>query len=80
MIDKQAGHTSKLATRYSTATLMDLAIQAHKQGQTTSFRVATSTYDVPRSTAKLRVKGIKPKSNSIAPNRRLAPAQEECPK
>jgi len=32
---------------------------------------------VPRSTAQLRVKGIKPKRNSIAPNRRLTPAQEE---
>ena len=56
---------------------IDLAINAHKQGQFTSFRAATSTYDVPRSTAQLRVKGIKPKRNSIAPNRRLTPVQEE---
>jgi len=56
---------------------MDLAINAYKHGQFTSFRAATSTYDVPRSTAQLRVKGIKPKRNSIAPNRRLTPVQEE---
>jgi len=56
---------------------IDLAIQAHKKGQITSFRKATDTYDVPRSTAQLRVKGIKPKRDSIAPNRRLTPAQEE---
>jgi len=56
---------------------IDLAIHAHKQGQFTSFWAATSTYDVPRSTAQLRVKGIKLKRNSIAPNRRLTPVQEE---
>jgi len=56
---------------------INLAIHAHKQGQLTSFRAATSTYDVPRSTAQLRVKGIKPKRNSIALNRRLTLAQEE---
>jgi hypothetical protein len=55
---------------------IDLAIQAHKQGQITSFRAATSMYDVPRSTTQLRVKGIKPKRNSIAPNRCLTSAQE----
>jgi len=32
---------------------------------------------VPRSTAQRRVKGIKPKRDSIAPNRRLTLAQEE---
>ena len=32
---------------------------------------------MPRSTARLRVKGIKPKRDSIAPNRRLTLAQEE---
>jgi hypothetical protein len=56
---------------------IDLAINAHKQGQITSFRAATSTYDVPRSTAQRRVKGIKPKRDSIAPNRRLTLVQEE---
>ena len=56
---------------------IDLAIQAHKQGQFWSFRAATTTYDVPRSTARLHVKGIKPKCDSIAPNRRLTLAQEE---
>ena len=56
---------------------IDLAINAHKQGQISSFRAATSIYDVPRSTAQRRVKGIKPKRDSIAPNRRLTPTQEE---
>jgi len=56
---------------------LDLAIQAYKQGQFSSFRAATSTYDVPRSTAQLRVKGIKSKRDSIALNRRLTPGQEE---
>ena len=56
---------------------IDLVIQAHKQGNFRSFRAATTTYDVPRSTARLRVKGVKPKRDSIAPNRRLTPAQEE---
>ena len=56
---------------------INLAIYAYKQGQFTSFRAATSTYNMPRSTAQLRVKGIKPKRNSIAPDRRLILAQEE---
>jgi len=56
---------------------INLAIQAHKQGNFPSFRAAISTYDVPWSTARLCVKGIKPKRDSIAPNRRLTPAQEE---
>ena len=54
-----------------------LAIQAHKIRQLKSFRAATSAYDVPRSTAQLRVKGIQPKRDSIASNRRLTLAQEE---
>jgi hypothetical protein len=35
---------------------LDLAIKAYKQGQFPSFQAATSTYDVPRSTAQQRVK------------------------
>jgi helix-turn-helix, Psq domain/Tc5 transposase DNA-binding domain len=54
-----------------------LSIDAHKKGQFTSFRKATSTYDVPRTTARRRVKGIQPKRGSIASNRRLTLAQEE---
>ena len=54
-----------------------LAIDAHKQGQFQSFRATTSTYDVPRTTARRRDKGIKAKRGSIASNRRLTPAQEE---
>ena len=50
---------------------IDLAIQAHKQGQFQSFRAATTTYDVPQSTTRLRVKGIKLKRDSITLNRRL---------
>ena len=56
---------------------LDLAIKAYKQGQFPSLRAAVSIYDVPRSTAQQRVKGTKPKRGSIAPNRRLTPAQEE---
>ena len=82
----------KDATRYTTTTSMAtlqqenplfqegrilLSINAHKQGQFTSFRKATSTYDVPRSTAQRRRKGITPQRGSIAPNRPLTPAQEE---
>ena len=55
---------------------IDLAIQAYKQGQFLSFRAATSTYNVPRSIAQLRVKGIKSKRDSVGPNRRLTLAQE----
>ena len=54
-----------------------LSINAHKKGQFTSFRKATSTYDVPRTTARRRVKGIQQKRGSIASNRRLTLAQEE---
>jgi hypothetical protein len=46
---------------------IDLAIDAYKQGQFTSFRKATSMYDVPQSTAQLRVKGIEPKLDSTTP-------------
>ena len=80
------------ATRYTTTTSMAtpqqqevlfkegrilLSLNAYKQGQFTSFRKATSTYDVPRSTAQRRHQGIAPKLGHIAPNRRLTPAQEE---
>ena len=54
-----------------------LAINAYKQGQFQSFQAATSTYNVPRTTAQQHDKGIKAKRGSIASNRRLTPAQEE---
>jgi hypothetical protein len=54
-----------------------LAINAHKHGQTTSFRKATDAYDVPRTTARRRIAGIAPKRGSAESNRCLAPAQEE---
>ena len=54
-----------------------LALNAYKQGQFTSFRKATSTYNVARTTAWRRNKGITPRHGSIAPNRRLTPVQEE---
>ena len=54
-----------------------LSINAYKQGQFTSLRKATSTYDVPRSTAQWCHKGITPQRGSTAPNRRLTLAQEE---
>ena len=54
-----------------------LALNAYKQGQISSFRSAVKTYDVPRTTAQQRNKGIKPRRGSTAPNRRLTPVQEE---
>ena len=48
-----------------------LALNAHKQGQFSSFRSAVKTYDMPRTTAQRRDKGIKPRRGSIALNRRL---------
>ena len=56
---------------------LTLAIQAYKQGQIPSLRTATSLYDVPRSTAQQRIKGIQPKRGSVAANRRLTSIQEE---
>jgi len=54
-----------------------LSINAYKQGQFTSFRKATDTYDVLRTTARRRVKGTKLKRGSIAPNCHLTLVQEE---
>jgi len=54
-----------------------LSINAHKQGQFTSFWKATAMYNVPRTTAGRHTKGTQPKRGSIASNRRLSPAQEE---
>ena len=54
-----------------------LSINAYKQGQFPSFRKATSTYDIARTTAQRRVKGIQPKRGSITSNRRLTATQEE---
>jgi hypothetical protein len=54
-----------------------LTVQAYNQGQISAPLKATTTYDVPRSTAQLRVKSIQPKRGSMAPNRHPTPAQEE---
>ena len=54
-----------------------LAIEAHKRGQFTSFQSATTTYNVPRTTARRRAAGTAPKRGSVAPNRRLTLAEEE---
>ena len=54
-----------------------LSINAHKKGQFISFRKATSTYDMPRTTVRRRIKGTQLKRGSIALNRRLILAQEE---
>jgi hypothetical protein len=56
---------------------IELAITAHKQDKSTSFRALASAYDVPRSTAQQRVKGIKARHDSIANGRCLTPGQEE---
>jgi len=86
------GHPTKYTPYYTTTTLMAtpqqqnpqfqegrllLSINAYKQGQFLSFRKATSTYNVARTTAQRRVKGIQPKRGSTASNRRLTAAQEE---
>ena len=54
-----------------------LSINAYKQGQFPSFWKATSTYDVARTTAQRRVKGIQLKCGSITLNCRLTATQEE---
>ena len=83
---------AKDATRYLTITSMTtpqqetllfqegrliLALNAHKQGQFLSFQSAVKTYNVPRTIAQQRDKGIKLRRGSIAPNRRLILVQEE---
>ena len=54
-----------------------LSINAYKQGQFPSFRKATSTYNIARTTAQRRVKGIQLKRGSIPSNHRLTATQEE---
>ena len=54
-----------------------LAIKAYKEGQFLSFQSATTTYNVPQTTARCRAAGTAPQRGSITPNRRLTPAQEE---
>ena len=54
-----------------------LALNAYKRGQFISFRKATSTYNVSRTTAQWRNKGIALRRGSIALNCRLTPVQEE---
>ena len=56
---------------------LTLAIQAYKQGQIPGLRTVTSLYDVPRSIAQQRIKGIQPKRGSTAANRRLTSIQKE---
>jgi uncharacterized protein YifN (PemK superfamily) len=52
---------------------LSLAINAYKQGQFQALQPTTTTYDVPRTTARRRIAGITPKRGSIALNRRLIP-------
>jgi hypothetical protein len=59
---------------------IELAINAHKQDKSTSFRVIANAYDVPRSTAQDRARGMLSRRDSIANRRRLTPAQEESVK
>ena len=54
-----------------------LALNAYKQGQFTSFRKGTSTYNMSRTTAQQHNKGIALRHGSIAPNYCLIPVQEE---
>jgi predicted DNA-binding WGR domain protein len=56
---------------------LDLAIQAYHQGRFKSVKAAASAYDVPRTTLRDRLAGIKPKLGSIAKNRLLMPTEEE---
>jgi len=48
-----------------------LAVQAYKQGQIPALFTATRMYNMPQSTAQLRIKGIQLKRSSIASNCRL---------
>jgi len=83
---------AKTATRYTTTTSIAtpqqqedlfqegrliLALNAYKKGQFTSFRKATSTYNVSRTTAQQRDQGITPRYGSITLNHHLIPVQEE---
>ena len=54
-----------------------LALNTYKRGQFISFRKATSTYNMSRTIAQRRNKGIALRRGSIAPNRYLTLVQEE---
>jgi hypothetical protein len=56
---------------------LDLAMQAYHQGQFKSVKAVASAYDVPRTTLRDRLAGIKPKLGSIAKNRLLIPTEED---
>jgi hypothetical protein len=54
-----------------------LAEQAYKHGQSPSVLATTIAFDVPRTTLRDRLKGIKPRRDSITPNRLLSPTEEQ---
>ena len=55
-----------------------LALQAFQRGQFSSIRAAASTYDVPESTLRRRVKGIKARCDSVPVNRKLTTSEESA--
>ena len=53
-----------------------LAVQAYNQGYFSSQRAAASAYDVPESTLRSRVKGIRTRCDSEPRNRKLTTTEE----
>jgi hypothetical protein len=55
----------------------DLAIQAYKSGQFQALQPATKSFDIPRTTTRRRISGIRPQRGSRAVNRLLTSTEEE---
>ena len=53
-----------------------LAIQSIKQGQSESIRSIATSYDIPRTTLRRRVKGMPSRRDSIPNSRKLSPYEE----
>jgi hypothetical protein len=53
-----------------------LAVQAFKLGYISSVRAAAKAYDVPKSTLRLRVKGIRARRDTVPINRKLTATEE----
>jgi hypothetical protein len=54
-----------------------LAEQAYKHGQSPSVLATAIAFDIPRTTLRDCLNGIKPRYDSIAPNRLLSPTEEQ---
>jgi hypothetical protein len=55
---------------------MALAVQAFKQGHISSVRATAKAYDVPESTLRTRVKGIRARHDTVPINRKLTTTEE----